>query len=312
MSLKMVMKWFSIWVMAIGLTMAGCASSPEAPPDPQPGVSTPPGDVSANPRDRGLRELPKVTLVLGGVGVSSFATVGLLKRFEQEGVEIQKIVATGWPALFTLGYGFLKSVHDLEWQAMRLSGTEFFDRGFFSFNKDFSDLEAISEWTNSKFAKRDLREAKIPVVLTSTQLGRSSATVFSSGDWKGPLLGAMATPGIYRPYRGTGRYWVTSIEGVDVKSAVAKGSTVIAVDMYQDYLRFQDKKTVEGSGDVFRKIFLADLRNRIQDNLNKAPISARIELNRDPGDFKAKRQAILAGYREATRLIQELRRSVSE
>ena len=82
--------------------------------------------------------------------LASFATVGLLKRFHQEGVKIDFIVATGWPALFALGEGFLKSVHDLEWFAMRLKANEFFGTGLFDFSKDFSAHDKLTSALRAK------------------------------------------------------------------------------------------------------------------------------------------------------------------
>jgi hypothetical protein len=80
-----------------------------------------PGAAATPAEGVGVKK-PGITLVLGGAGVASFATVGLLKRLKNEGIKIEMIVASGWPAVFALGNGFMKSVHDLEWFAMRLQG----------------------------------------------------------------------------------------------------------------------------------------------------------------------------------------------
>lgn len=305
------------------LFVVGCASKtvkptpkiPETPQTSNPQTPTPtqPTQPTAPPPPPPAVSL-RVGLVLGGAGVASFATVGLLKRFHQEGVKIEFIVATGWPALFALGEGFLKSVHDLEWFAMRLKPNEFFGTGLFDFSKDFSAHDKLSAALREAFKAGDLKDASVPLIFTASPLGRGGVDVFTSGNWEAPLLKAMSVPGIYRPYPpGTNNAWVASLNGLDVKEALKRRETgIVAVDMYEDYLNFLTKHPLDNSGPLFRSLFASQLRENRDAQLALTPIRGKIVLNANPNELDRRREAILAGFREGTRLITELRRHVGE
>ena len=110
-------------------------------------------------------EKRKITLVLGGAGVASFATVGLLKRFYEEGIEVESIITTGWPTLFALANGFLKSVHDLEWFAMRLQEKDFYKASIFDPSKgDYVEFTIISP--NREFQITDQNLENITITIT--------------------------------------------------------------------------------------------------------------------------------------------------
>ncbi len=282
----------------------------EIPPPPPPVTSPlPPQTPTASPAPL------KIGLVLGGAGVASFATVGLLKRFHQEGVQIEFIIATGWPALFALGEGYFKSVHDLEWFAMRLKTSEFFGTGLFDFSKDFSSHDKLAAALREAFKPyNSLGDSKIPVILTASPVGQKEVEVFTSGEWEAPVLKAMSVPGIYRPYPpGTQGGWVSSINGVDVKEGLKRRTTgIVAVDMYEDYLKYLTKNPMDGSAAVFRSLFGSQFRENLQAQMALTPLRGKIVLNVNPSELDRRREAILAGFKEGARLITELRRTVGE
>ncbi|NBT59026.1 hypothetical protein EBT16_09615, partial [bacterium] len=153
--------------------------------------------LAATPQENPSTKRPGITLVLGGAGVASYATVGLLKRLKTEGVKIDLIVASGWPAVFATGYGLLKSVHDLEWFAMRLEETDFKKACSV---KGSEELGEISKLIESFFKKSELQETRIPIVIVPGNTEREGSGAFDSGDWATPLLRTVALPGLYRKF----------------------------------------------------------------------------------------------------------------
>lgn len=307
---------FVSFVVLVSLSFWGCASKKttvEEKPFPSTGgskisdkVETPAPEPSTPSSE--IKE--EIVLVLGGAGIASFATVGLFKRFQLEGIRISYVISTGWPALFVLGHGFLRSVHDLEWFAMRLKPEDFFSTGLFD-KGDFETHDKLSTLVKSFFKQKiDLRESKVPIVLTASETLNSEVQVFEKGEWAEPLLKAMSVPGIYQPYpKNATPSWVASVEGIDVNLALERGAKiVVAIDMYEDYLRHQDRPALRSSGDLFRRLYLSKLKKNIRAELAKAQVSGRIVLNKAPNDFSAKREAILAGYQEASRIIRELKK----
>ncbi len=263
-------------------------------------------EQSPQPQTSPTGRIQRVSLVVGGAGVASFATVGLIKKFYEEGIEIEMIVASGWPTLFALGNGFLKSIHDLEWFASRLDKKDFNRMGSIDFRQELDPSTILPSIILQSFPQTLLNQSKVPVVIAAINTDLGEPDVFGSGEWKEPLLRTIAVPGIYRkfdPERGTG--WIEGISALDVREAFRRGSqAVVAVSMYDDYLNHVTSKRDD---ELIRRVFAGQLRKSIADAFRLTPFTAQIELKRDPTDYSAKRAAHAAGYREASKLIQKLR-----
>ena len=311
------------WIAAI----SGCAGrtttqpilSPNGnPPNANaPGAQVPP--VPGNPEVFGpplppdlkkpSPEKAKVGLVLGGAGVASFATVGLLKRFQEEGIQVEYIIASGWPALFAVGYGLLRSVHDLEWFAMRLQQKDFYSASLFEANGGYASHDRLSNLIENSFSPKDLAETRIPVVIAAANTEPADPEIFDKGDWKAPLLKTMSVPGIYQPYpEEAGAQGTSSLQGLNVEEAVKRGArTIVAVSMYDDYFNSLKGTKNSSSDAVFRRLYLTQMKNSIAKEFKLAQLTGKIILGKPADDFTAKRLAILSGYKEGARLARELR-----
>lgn len=304
------------WIALVIFSLLSCTSQPaKQGPNPVTGepVKTGPSEPMGPPEPpKRTAEAPHVALVLGGAGVASFATVGLLKRFNEEGIKIDFIVTTGWPTLFALGYGFQKSLHDVEWFAMRLSEKDFYSGGIFEVNRDYESHEKLSELITNAFQQKDLSQTKLPVVISATNTEQGEPEIYDHGEWKEPLLKTMSVPGIYRPYpKDANQTWINSLRGLDVEEAIHRGArTIVAVEMYEDYAN-SIKSAGKGSDAVFRKLYLTQLTKSLTSSYKQAQAVGHVGLKKAPNDFSQKRAAILAGYKEGARLAKELRASYS-
>lgn len=284
-----------VFVLAAAFSLSGCVSkllrmdtdeTPQAP--------------TASSRSN------KITLVVGGVGVASFATVGMLKKFYEENVEVEAVIATGWPALFALANGYLKSIHDLEWFATRLDKKDFEKMGAVDFRRDIDPSQELPSLVASSFPQTLLSQARVPVVLSATNTDLGEPDVFSSGEWKEPLLRTVSAPGMYRKFpteRGTG--WIDGLQALDVREALRRGAPVIyVVSMYDDYL---NAVVAKKDDELTRRVFSSHMRKNAQLAMKQGTFSSNVVLGKDPADMTAKRSAIVAGYREAAGLIKKLR-----
>jgi predicted acylesterase/phospholipase RssA len=302
------MKKCSFAVLFSILLFTGCVSKPVqhgAPGAPTAAVQpdgTPAPETPATPANHN-----RITLVVGGAGVASFATVGLLKKFYEEGVEVELIVATGWPTLFALANGFLKSIHDLEWFATRLERKDFDKMGSVDFRQDIDPSQGLPPIVLNSFPQTLLNQTRVPVVIAATNTDLGEPDVFGSGEWKEPLLRTASVPGLYRKFsaeRGTG--WIDAVSALDVREAVRRGATtIVAVSMYEDYLNSVGSKKDD---ELIRRVYAAQMRKSVSEALKQAgAFSGKIVLGKEPTDYAAKRAAIAAGYREGARLIKKLR-----
>lgn len=319
MSIRNSLSFFFLLIILVGLSACAHkkpAYGPHPPPWIQEGTAPqaelPPGiaPTENNEAARHSGERPRIALVIGGAGVASFATVGLLKRLREEGIEIELIVTTGWPTLFSLGYGFLRSVHDLEWFAMRLQEKDFYKAGILDRN-DYASHEKLSSLIENSFAQKTLGETKIPIVISAANTEFGDPEIYSRGEWKEPFLKTMSVPGIYRPYpKGSDQEWIHSLQGLDVGEALQQGArTIVAVQMYNDYFAFLKTSKKDPSQKMFRQLYLAQLNKSLRQEMKQAQVTGEITLHRSPTDFTAKRAAILAGYKEGARIAKLLRSS---
>lgn len=258
-------------------------------------------------------EKKKITLVLGGAGVASFATIGLLKRFHEEGIEIEALITTGWPTLFALANGFLRTIHDVEWFAMRLQEKDFYKASIFDPSKGYAGHERLSTLIESNFKQRDIEESKIPLIISSANTEAEDSNIYDRGDWRAPLLKTMSIPGIFRPYpQGAQQEWIQSLQGIDVDEAKKRGGKIIvAVEMYGDYFDFLKTGKKDSSDVVFRQLYLTSLKKNISRELKDAQIVGHIQLQSSPTNFSQKRLAIFSGYKEGARLAKAIRTSIN-
>ncbi|MCB0405333.1 MAG: hypothetical protein KDD51_11155 [Bdellovibrionales bacterium] len=285
------------------LVLWGCAGKP---------TRTRPGEPAAQAETTKQRK--SVGLVVGGAGVASFATVGLLKKLKEEGIEVSYIVSTGWPSIFAAGYGLMKSIHDLEWFAMRLKESDFYSDGLFDFKKGYSDHSRIASRVEKSFRVNDLAQSRVPLYLTASHLDTGKTDVYHTGSWSGPLMKTISLPGIFRPFpERSANQWIFSLNGLDVDVAKKQGADIIvAVSMYDDYLNFVETGVKDTSENVFRQIFLTKFKADLQREFGEAHYNASVYLRKPPTDFGAKRAAIQAGYDEGARLARQLRSSMME
>jgi NTE family protein len=276
------------------------------PPSSSPGASPSEAPVVPGPSVKSLQG--PVTVVLGGAGVASFATIGILKKLQEDGVKIDAIIATGWPALFAVGYGTMKSVHDLEWFATRLEESDFASGGLFGSDKGFSEHERLRATVTKAFGNTNLNQTRVPIVISSSNSSSGQPEIFSSGNWLDPLLKAVSVPGTFRPYgEGPGLGWVSALSGVDVEEAHRRGArTILAFAMYDDFLvSLQDYRTKE-SETLFRNLFAAQLHRSIRTSMKRASAGVHIRLGRPANEFSAKRLAMQLGYQETSKLLRSV------
>ncbi len=311
-------RYFFLSVLLIlALNLSGCSlfrrssTSVNEPVELSTQVESPESAVPVTPLEAAKpnREKKKITLVLGGAGIASFATVGLLKRLNEEGIEIETLITTGWPSLFALASGFLRSVHDVEWFAMRLQEKDFYKASKFDPNKGDPASEKLSPLIETHFKQKEIEESKFSLIISSANTEGETGDKYDRGDWRTPLLKTMSIPGLFKPYpKNTDLDWIQSLQGIDVEEAKKRGGTlIVAVEMYGDYYDFLKAGNKDSSDGVFRQLYLTSLKKNVARELKEAQIVSHIQLQSSPTNFSQKRLAIFSGYKEGARLAKAIR-----
>lgn len=149
------------------------------PPQPPPLTST-------FEKTEGATETPvpqtknnkRISLIVGGAGPTSFALVGVLKRLKLDGFQIENIYSTGLPSLFSVAYGNLKTIHDLEWFTSRLP------------EKDISNPSRMMEFAKKNLSPTDLQDLRTPVTITV-----NADESYDKGSFEYPLQKTMESSG---------------------------------------------------------------------------------------------------------------------
>jgi hypothetical protein len=76
--------------------------------------------------------------------------------------------------------------------------------------------------------------------------------------------------------------------------------------MYEDFVQWVATKPSKDD-ELVRRLYASRLKKSNQEASKLAHFSSSVVLKKSPLDFSAKRAAILAGYREGTRVIKALR-----
>lgn len=244
-------------------TGSGTAALPSAKED----VPNAPGDEPASRPSE--KERPRVALVVGGNGVASFGLVGLLKRFHEEGIRVEFVVASGWPATLATGFGCTRTVHDLEWLAMRLEESDFSAKAWFGRRK-----AKFSRALENACASKGLGELRLPLYLSVREEDAAHAEIFDRGDWREGLAHALRDP-LASP--------------LDVEEGLRR-----------------DARLVVGIG-FFHEPLSKEERSEIQQQLKRAHIALWLPFKKSPLDFSARRLAIQTGYREGAKLAKKIR-----
>ncbi len=219
----------------------------------------------------------RIGLALGGGAAKGIAHVGVLKAFEEEGIEISCISGTSIGALVASYYAFGKPVEDIMNVGQELHVTKVINftlkkRGFFS-------TDSIRAMILRDLGDVNIEDARIPLAVCTTDVVSGEQVTFEKGNLAQAVCASMAVPGLFVPVEVDGRMLVDGgiVENVPVSALEDMGAGIIvAVDL-------NGVKKYPHPADVMDVISNAidigmDLRTREQ--LKKADIVLSLDLSK--------------------------------
>lgn len=265
------------------------------PPDSTPIVEDPVNEDSAP---------SGVVIVAGGAGVASFGLIGVLQRFQVERIKVDAVITTGWPSLVGLGFGLLRSIHDVEWMASRLTEKDLEGLGGFTSEQKLLDAPRFSKLMESNFGNREINQSRIPIAIAAVNTDLGKPDVYDRGDWRYPLGKTFSIPGIYRPAVD---FDLREVQAVDMREALRRSRVVILLNFYEDFWSAVEQSKRKLSSTASMKAYVKRLKEDFSEEAKEATLVGKVTLGKDFDDLSLRRLAIVLGQKEGQRLAKEIR-----
>ncbi len=137
-----------------------------------------------------------ITLALGGGGAKGNSHIGVIRRLEQEGFEIEAVAGTSFGGLVAVFFALGYSPNEIEEIFSSLDQSQLYghspDEG-----ASLLGLAGVTKWLNSIIGERTFADLKTPCILTSADLKSGREILLSEGSLVDAILATIAIPGIF-------------------------------------------------------------------------------------------------------------------
>lgn len=209
--------------LTVGL-LAGCATAP---------VNHTDSDAPyAAPLQRLALQRPVIGLVLGAGGSRGFAHVGVLKAFEEAGIEADVLVGVSSGAVVgALHAGGLRA-RELEASALQIEDNDLLD--FTLFGPGIIEGGRLQDYVNGMLRDRPIEALQKPFSVVVAERGTRRMTVFNRGNTGLAVRASASVPRLFWPVVIRGVEYVDGGMASRVPASVARdmgADIVIAVDV---------------------------------------------------------------------------------
>jgi len=208
----------------IALLLAGCATAP---------VNHTAADApSAAPLQRVSKMQPVVGLVLGAGGSRGFAHVGVLKAFEEAGIEVDVIVGVSSGAVVAALHAGGMRAAELEATALAIEDNDLLD--FTLFGPGMIEGGRLQAYINDTLHNRPIEALQKPFAVIAAERETSRMTIFNRGNTGLAVRASASVPKLFWPVVIRGTEYVDGGVASRVPASVARqmgADIVIAVDV---------------------------------------------------------------------------------
>jgi len=247
-----------------------------------------------------------IGLALGGGAAKGIAHIGVLKAFEEEGVEISYLSGTSIGSLVAAYYAFGKTIDELIEVGKQL---DFKKMTSFSWRSTggFFTTNAIKEMILRDLGDVHIEDASIPLAICTTDIVSGAQVVLEKGSVADAVCASVAVPGIFSPVEINGRKLVDGgiVENVPVSLLDDLGAGIlVAVDLNG----VQSYPVPDGMLDVLGNAIDICMDQKTRDQLKQADIVISLDLSRfNRTDNKDRIEELMAeGYRPMKAKIQKV------
>ena len=281
--------------------LAGCQTTPQAPPPAAPPAPPPPQPPVLRP--------PRVGLALGGGAARGFAHIGVIQVLEEAGIPIDLVAGTSAGSLVAALYAAGRNGAMLARVALAMDESAITDWAFPG--RGLIRGEALARYVREQTGGKLIEQLPLPLGIVATDLDNGQAVLFQRGDVGAAVRASSAVPAIFQPVKIGTREYVDGglVSPVPVRFARQMGADlVIAVDI-------SSPPDGNATGDPFKLLlqtFAIMGRSINQFELKDADVVLRPRLAGMSGaDFSARQRAINAGRDAATAALPALRQRLT-
>ncbi len=281
--------------------VAGCQTTPQAPPPAAPPAPPPPQPPVLRP--------PRVGLALGGGAARGFAHIGVIQVLEEAGIPIDLVAGTSAGSLVAALYAAGRNGAMLARVALAMDESAITDWAFPG--RGLIRGEALARYVREQTGGKLIEQLPLPLGIVATDLDNGQAVLFRRGDVGAAVRASSAVPAIFQPVKIGTREYVDGglVSPVPVRFARQMGADlVIAVDI-------SSPPDGNATGDPFKLLlqtFAIMGRSINQFELKDADVVLRPRLAGMSGaDFSARQRAINAGRDAATAALPALRQRLT-
>jgi len=143
-----------------------------------------------------------ITLALGGGGSKGNTHIGVLRKLEQEGFQIQAIAGTSFGALVAAFYALGFSPNEIEDKFSGFDQNQIFGHSPEQ-EPSLMGIAGGEKWLNDTIGGKTFADMRIPCVLTAVDLQGGREVLLSEGSVVDAILASCAIPGVL-PARRSG------------------------------------------------------------------------------------------------------------
>ena len=214
----------TLLIALTALLLAGCATAP---------VNHTAADAPyAAPLQRISKAQPVIGLVLGAGGSRGFAHVGVLKAFEEAGIEADVIVGVSSGAVVAALHAGGMGAAELETTALAIEDNDLLD--FTLFGPGIIEGDRLQAYINDTLRNRPIEALQKPFVAVAAEKETSRMTVFNRGNTGLAVRASASVPKLFWPVVIRGTEYVDGGVASRVPASVARAmgaDIVIAVDV---------------------------------------------------------------------------------